>query len=160
MIVEWMYRGKPTVLGAASGAVSGLVAITPASGFVGPMASIVIGLGAGVLCYLAVLWKSKLGYDDALDVVGIHGVGGVWGALATGLFASKAINAAGADGLFYGNPAQLGIQAMAVLISVVFAFVGTFVILKLVDGLMGLRVSEEDERKGLDLSQHDERAYS
>ena len=160
MVVEWMYRGKPTVLGAASGAVSGLVAITPASGFVGPMASIVIGLGAGVLCYLAVLWKSKLGYDDALDVVGIHGVGGVWGALATGLFASKAINAAGADGLFYGNPAQLGIQAMAVLISVVFAFVGTFVILKLVDGLMGLRVSEEDERKGLDLSQHDERAYS
>lgn len=160
MVVEWMYRGKPTVLGAASGAVAGLVAITPASGFVGPVASIVIGLGAGVLCYLAVLWKSKLGYDDALDVVGIHGVGGIWGALATGLFASKAINAAGADGLFYGNPAQLGIQAMAVLISVVFAFVGTFVILKLVDGMIGLRVSEEDERKGLDLSQHDERAYS
>lgn len=160
MIVEWMYRGKPTVLGAASGAVAGLVAITPASGFVGPMASIIIGLGAGILCYVAVLWKSKLGYDDALDVVGIHGVGGMWGALATGLFASKAINAAGADGLFYGNPAQLGIQALAVLISVVFAFVGTFIILKLVDGLMGLRVSEEDERKGLDLSQHDERAYS
>lgn len=160
MVVEWMYRGKPTVLGAASGAVAGLVAITPASGFVGPVASIVIGLVAGVLCYLAVLWKSKLGYDDALDVVGIHGVGGIWGALATGLFASKAINAAGADGLFYGNPAQLGIQAMAVLISVVFAFVGTFVILKLVDGMIGLRVSEEDERKGLDLSQHDERAYS
>ena len=160
MIVEWMYRGKPTVLGVASGAVAGLVAITPASGFVGPMASIVIGLGAGVFCYLAVLWKSKLGYDDALDVVGIHGIGGIWGALATGLFASKAINAAGADGLFYGNPAQLGIQALAVLISVVFAFVGTFVILKLVDGLMGLCVSDEEERMGLDLSQHDERAYS
>ncbi|MEK7237252.1 MAG: ammonium transporter [Nitrospirota bacterium] len=160
MIVEWLYRGKPTVLGAASGAVAGLVAITPASGFVGPMASIVIGLGAGVFCYLAVLWKSKLGYDDALDVVGIHGVGGIWGALATGLFASKAINAAGADGLFYGNPAQLGIQALAVLVSVVFAFVGTFVILKLVDGLMGLRVSEEEERMGLDLSQHEERSYS
>ena len=160
MLVEWMYRGKPTVLGAASGAVAGLVAITPASGFVGPMASIVIGIGAGVFCYLAVLWKSKLGYDDALDVVGIHGIGGVWGALATGLFASKAINAAGADGLFYGNPAQFGIQALAVLISVVFAFVGTFVILKLVDGLMGLRVSDEEERMGLDLSQHDERAYS
>jgi Amt family ammonium transporter len=160
MVVEWMYRGKPTVLGAASGAVAGLVAITPASGFVGPVAAILIGLVAGVLCYLAVLWKAKLGYDDALDVVGIHGVGGVWGALATGLFASKAINAAGADGLFYGNPAQLGIQAMAVLISVLFAFIGTFVILKLVDGMIGLRVSEEDERKGLDLSQHDERAYS
>ncbi len=160
MAVEWLYRGKPTVLGAASGAVAGLVAITPASGFVGPMASIVIGLGAGVLCYGAVLWKSRLGYDDALDVVGIHGVGGIWGALATGLFASKAINAAGADGLFYGNPAQLGIQALAVLISVTFAFAGTFVILKLVDGLMGLRVSEEEERMGLDLSQHEERSYS
>jgi Amt family ammonium transporter len=160
MMVEWMYRGKPTVLGAASGAVAGLVAITPASGFVGPMASVAIGIGAGVFCYVAVLWKSKLGYDDALDVVGIHGIGGIWGALATGLFASKAINAAGADGLFYGNPAQLGIQAMAVLISVVFAFVGTFVILKLVDGLMGMRVSHEEEQMGLDLSQHEERAYS
>ena len=160
MSVEWMYRGKPTVLGAASGAVAGLVAITPASGFVGPMASIVIGGGAGVLCYGAVLWKSRLGYDDALDVVGVHGVGGIWGALATGLFASKAINAAGADGLFYGNSAQLGIQALAVLVSVVFSFVGTFVLLKLVDGLMGLRVSEADERIGLDLSQHKERSYS
>jgi len=160
MVVEWMYRGKPTVLGAASGAVAGLVAITPASGFVGPMASIMIGLGAGVLCYLAVLWKARLGYDDALDVVGIHGVGGIWGALATGIFASKAINAAGADGLLYGNPAQLGIQALAVLVSVVFAFVGTFVILKLVDGLMGLSVSDEEERMGLDLSQHEERSYS
>ena len=160
MVAEWIYRGKPTVLGAVSGAVAGLVAITPASGFVGPMASIVIGLGAGVLCYGAVLWKSRLGYDDALDVVGIHGVGGIWGALATGLFASTAINAAGANGLFYGNPAQLGIQAMAVLISVVFSFVGTFVLLKLVDELMGLRVSEAEERIGLDLTQHNERSYS
>jgi Amt family ammonium transporter len=160
MAAEWMYRGKPTVLGAASGAVAGLVAITPASGFVGPMPSVVIGLGAGVFCYLAVLWKSKCRYDDSLDVVGIHGIGGMWGALATGLFASKAINPAGADGLFYGNPAQFGIQALAVLISVVFAFVGTFVILKLVDGMMGLRVSEEAERMGLDISQHEERAYS
>jgi Amt family ammonium transporter len=160
MVAEWMYRGKPTVLGVASGAVAGLVAITPASGFVGPIPSIVIGLGAGTFCYLAVLWKSKCRYDDALDVVGIHGVGGIWGALATGLFASKAINPAGADGLFYGNPAQFGIQALAVLISVVFAFIGTYVILKLVDGMMGLRVSEEEERMGLDLSQHEERAYS
>jgi Amt family ammonium transporter len=160
MVAEWMYRGKPTVLGVASGAVAGLVAITPASGFVGPIPSIVIGLGAGAFCYLAVLWKSKCRYDDALDVVGIHGVGGIWGALATGLFASKTINPAGADGLFYGNPAQFGIQALAVLISVVFAFIGTYVILKLVDGMMGLRVSEEEERMGLDLSQHEERAYS
>ncbi|MGH7233222.1 MAG: ammonium transporter [Nitrospiraceae bacterium] len=160
MIAEWVYRGKPTVLGAASGAVAGLVAITPASGFVGPISSIMIGFGAGVLCYLAVLWKSKWGYDDALDVVGIHGVGGIWGALATGLFASKAINPAGADGLFFGNPGQLALQAVAVLVTVVFAFTGTYVILKLVNGIMGLRVTQDEERMGLDLSQHDERAYS
>ena len=160
MVVEWLYRGKPTVLGAASGAVAGLVAITPASGFVGPMPSIIIGLGAGALCYGAVLLKSKFGYDDSLDVVGIHGIGGTWGALATGLFASKAINSAGADGLFFGNPGQLGIQAVAVLTSWVFAFVGTLVILKVVDWTMGLRVSTEEERIGLDLSQHEERAYS
>jgi Amt family ammonium transporter len=160
MVAEWIYRGKPTVLGAASGAVAGLVAITPASGFVGPLPSIVIGIGAGVFCYLAVLWKSKLGYDDSLDVVGIHGIGGTWGALATGLFASKAINAAGADGLFFGNPGQLGIQFVAVLVSWVFAFVGTFVILKVVDLTMGLRVSTEEERIGLDITQHEERAYS
>lgn len=160
MVVEWSYRGKPTVLGAASGAVAGLVAITPASGFVGPISALIIGLVAGILCYLAVLWKAKCGYDDALDVVGIHGIGGIWGALATGLFASKAINAAGADGLFYGNPAQFGIQAMTVLISVGFAFVGTFIILKLVGTMMPLSVKEEEERMGLDLSQHDERAYS
>lgn len=160
LIVEWMYRGKPTVLGAASGAVAGLVAITPASGFVGPMASILIGVGAGVLCYMAVVTKAKLGYDDSLDVVGIHGVGGTWGALATGIFASKAINAAGADGLLYGNPGQLIIQAGAVVVSIGFAFVGTFIILKVLDGAMGLCVSEEEERMGLDLSQHEERAYS
>lgn len=160
MAAEWLYRGKPTVLGAASGAVAGLVAITPASGFVGPMPSIMIGVGAGVFCYLAVLWKSKWGYDDALDVVGIHGIGGIWGALATGLFASKVINPAGADGLFHGNPAQLGIQVLAVVVSAGFAFLGTFVILKLLDGVMGLRISEDEERMGLDLSQHEERAYS
>ena len=109
-----MTRGKPTVLGAASGAVAGLVAITPASGFVGPMASVIIGAVAGALCYTACNFKSKLGYDDSLDVVGVHGVGGTWGALATGLFASKAVNEAGGDGLFYGNPGQLWIQIVAV----------------------------------------------
>ena len=160
MVVEWMYRGKPTVLGAASGAVAGLVAITPASGFVGPISSILIGAGAGVLCFGAIMVKSRLGYDDSLDVVGIHGVGGMWGALATGLFASKAINSAGADGLFFGNPGQLWIQFIAVLASSVMAFVGTLVILKIVDWTMGLRVSDEEEQLGLDLSQHDERAYS
>ncbi len=160
MAVEWVYRGKPTVLGAASGAVAGLVAITPASGFVGPLSSIMIGAGAGALCYGACIWKTKLGYDDSLDVVGIHGIGGTWGALATGLFASKAINSAGADGLFFGNPGQLWIQFVAVLSSWVFAFVGTYVILKIVDATMGLRVSDDEEQLGLDLSQHEERAYS
>jgi len=155
-----MHRGKPTVLGAASGAVAGLVAITPAAGFVGPIASILIGLGAGVICYTAVMMKAKFGYDDSLDVVGIHGVGGTFGALATGIFASKAVNAAGADGLLYGNPGQLVIQVGAVAVSILFAFVGTILILKIVDAVVGLRVSEEEERMGLDLSQHEERAYS
>ena len=160
MVAEWIYRGKPSALGAASGAVAGLVAITPASGFVGPISSIWIGIGAGVLCYTAVMLKPLFGYDDALDAVGVHGVGGTWGALATGLFASKAVNSAGADGLFFGNPAQLGIQAMAVLITYVFVFVGTLIILAIVAGITGLRVTEEEERLGLDLSQHDEKAYS
>src|SRR5207244_4847183 len=145
MIAEWMYRGKPSALGAASGAVAGLVAITPASGFVGPISSIWIGIGAGVLCYTAVMLKPLFGYDDSLDAVGVHGIGGTWGALATGLFASKAINAGGADGWFFGNPAQLKIQAIAVGVSWVFAFVGTFIFLKLIDLTMGLRVSEEEE---------------
>ena len=159
MLAEWSSRGYPTVLGAASGAVAGLVAITPASGFVGPMSAMVIGAGGGILCYSACIFKARLGYDDSLDVVGVHGVGGTWGALATGLFASKAINPDGADGLFFGNPAQLGIQAIAVLACMILAFVGTAILLKLVDGLIGLRVSDEDEQTGLDLSQHDENAY-
>ncbi len=160
MFVEWAYRGKPTVLGAASGAVAGLVAITPASGFVGPISSIWVGIGAGVLCFYACIVKGKLGYDDALDVVGVHGVGGTWGALATGLFASKAINSAGADGFFFGNPGQLVIQIKAVLITWVFVFVASFIILKVVDALVGLRVTEDEEKMGLDLGQHHESAYN
>jgi Amt family ammonium transporter len=160
MFTEWSMRGKPTVLGAASGAVAGLVAITPASGYVGPISSIVIGLVAGALCYMACNLKSKLGYDDALDVVGVHGVGGTWGALATGLFASKAINEAGENGLFFGNPGQLWTQVIAVLATYALAFVATFVILKVVDAVVGLRVSDEDEVAGLDLSQHSETAYA
>src|SRR5437762_8869306 len=159
MFTEWMARGKPTVLGAASGAVAGLVAITPASGYVGPIPSIIIGGLAGFLCYNACNLKSKLGYDDSLDVVGVHFVGGTWGALATGLFASKLINDGAADGLFYGNPAQLWVQILAVVASVALAMVGTLIILKVVDALVGLRVSEEDEAAGLDLSQHSETAY-
>ena len=160
MFTEWMMRGKPTVLGAASGAVAGLVAITPAAGFVGPLASIVIGAVAGAICYTACNLKSKLGYDDSLDVVGVHGVGGTWGAIATGLFASKAINSAGADGLFYGNPGQVWLQIVAIAMTMLLAVVGTFIILKVVDALVGLRVTEEEEASGLDLSQHSETAYS
>ncbi|MEX2147151.1 MAG: ammonium transporter [Candidatus Rokuibacteriota bacterium] len=160
MFTEWIMRGKPTVLGAASGAVAGLVAITPAAGFVGPLAAIVIGAVSGALCYTACNFKSKLGYDDSLDVVGVHGVGGTWGAIATGLFASTAINPAGADGLFYGNPGQLVTQLIAVAATMALAVVGTYVILKVVDALVGLRVTDEDEVLGLDLSQHSETAYS
>ena len=160
MFTEWSSRGKPTVLGAASGAVAGLVAITPAAGFVTPLASIVIGAVAGIICYSACNLKTKVGYDDSLDVVGVHGVGGTWGALATGIFATKSVNEAGADGLLYGNPKQLLYQLIAVLVTIVLGFVMTTIILKVLDGLMGLRVSDEDEQAGLDLSQHSETAYA
>jgi Amt family ammonium transporter len=160
VVVEWIFRGKPTTLGAASGAVAGLVAITPAAGFVGPMSAILIGLGAGCLCYLAVLAKPKLGYDDSLDVVGVHGVGGVWGALATGLFACKAVTPAGADGLFFGNPAQLGIQFVAVLTTLLYSFIISWILLKIVDAIMGLRVDKADEIAGLDITEHQEAGYS
>ena len=125
----------------------------------GPVASILIGALAGFLCYSACNFKSKLGYDDSLDVVGVHFVGGTWGALATGLFATKAVNDAGGDGLFYGNPGQLWTQIVAVVASIVLAMVLTAIILKVVDALVGLRVSDEDEMAGLDLSQHSETAY-
>jgi len=159
MFAEWKLRGKPTALGTASGAVAGLVAITPACGFVGPLAAIVIGGVAGLLCFGGCTLKAKLGYDDALDVVGVHGVGGTWGALATGLFAWKAINAGGADGLFHGNASQFGVQLIAVLVTMALAAPMTFVILKVVDALVGIRVSPDDEVTGLDLSQHSENAY-
>src|SRR2546427_2364837 len=159
MFTEWMTRGKPTVLGAASGAVAGVVAITPASGFVGPVSALTIGGLAGVFCYSACNLKSRLGYDDSLDVVGVHGVGGTWGALATGLWASKAINPDGADGLFFGNPGQLWTQIVAVFATYALAAVMTAVVLKVVDAIVGLRVPEEDRVGGLDPSQHSETAY-
>jgi len=159
LAMDWIVRGKPTVLGAASGAVAGLVAITPGAGFVGPISAIWIGIGGGVLCSMACSLKPKLGYDDSLDVVGVHGVGGTWGALATGLFASKAVNAAGNDGLFFGNPGQLWTQLIAVVSTLILAIVGTFIILSIVKAVMGLRVADDEERIGLDLSQHNERAY-
>ena len=160
MMAEWAYRGNPTVLGAASGAVAGLVAITPASGFVGSLSAILIGGVAGVLCYLAINLKNRFGYDDSLDVVGVHGVGGTWGALATGLFASKAINATGNDGLFFGNPALLATQAFSIVVAWIYSFVVTLVILKILHRTMGLRVSDEHEVNGLDLSQHGESGYT
>lgn len=161
VLAEWLRHGKPTALGAASGAVVGLVAITPGAGFVGPLAAVAIGFVGGILSYTAVAAvKPKLGYDDSLDVFGCHGIGGIWGAIATGIFASKAINEAGADGLIYGNAGLVGIQAISVAATAIFAVVATLAILKAVDVLVGLRVSEEEEQHGLDLTQHGESAYS
>jgi len=158
LAMDWI-RGKPTMLGAASGAVAGLVAITPGAGFVGPMSAIIIGAVGGVLCSIACSLKPKFGYDASLDVVGVHGVGGTWGALATGLFASKAINAAGNDGFFFGNPGQLWTQLISVVVTIAFAMIVTAIILSILKATMGLRVSDEEERMGLDLTQHNERAY-
>ncbi len=160
MTVEWMHRGKPTVLGIATGAVAGLATSTAGAGFIGPIHAMFIGFAAGALSYLAIVWKGKIGYDDTLDVMATHGVGGILGMFATGLFASRALNPAGGDGLFFGNPGQFGLQAVAVISTIVFSFVGTYVILKLVDGSVGLRVSPDEEATGLDLTQHNERAYS
>ncbi|MGB0911559.1 MAG: ammonium transporter [Nitrospirales bacterium] len=155
MVAEWIHRGKPTVLGVASGIIAGLATITPGAGFLGPLSALCLGLAAGAICYGAVVWKVKLGYDDSLDVVGIHGVGGFMGILATGLFASI-----GAQGLIFGNASQFGIQILLALVTLVFALVGTYIILKVIDITIGLRVSSQDEEVGLDLSQHSERAYS
>ncbi|HEX8796066.1 MAG TPA: ammonium transporter [Polyangiaceae bacterium] len=159
LVVEWKHRGKPTALGVASGLVAGLVAITPAAGFVAPWAAIVIGFAAGGICYGGVLLKNRFGYDDSLDAFGVHGVGGLAGALLTGVFAQKALNDAGADGALFGNPKQLGIQAIACAVSAVYAAALTFGILKLIDATLGLRVTESDEREGLDATQHGEEAY-
>jgi Amt family ammonium transporter len=158
--VEWIYKGKPTTLGVASGAVAGLATITPASGFVTPLPALLIGLTAGIFCYFAVVGKNRFGYDDSLDVVGIHGVGGTWGVLAVGLFATKAVNDAGSNGLFFGNPGLLGVQALAAVVTWVYSFGVTWILLKILDWTLGLRVSEEEERTGLDLSQHDEVGYN
>ncbi|GKS60420.1 ammonium transporter [Nitrospira sp.] len=160
MAVEWAHRGTPTVLGVASGAVAGLAMVTPGAGYVGQYSAVVMGVMAGALSYGAIMMKSKLGYDDSLDVVGIHGMAGVVGMLATGLLASKAVNAAGADGLLYGNAHFFGAQVVATIAVGLYSAVGTLAILKLVDWAVGLRVTLEEERIGLDLAQHNERAYS
>lgn len=159
-IGEKLARGKSSVLGAVSGAVAGLVAITPASGFVSAMPAILIGFVAGWLCFYAVQLKNKFGYDDALDVFGVHGVGGTWGAIATGLFACKAINPLGADGLFYGGGTTLLMkQFIAIGATYALAFFGTLIICKIVDVVIGLRVTDSEEEEGLDISQHGEEAY-
>jgi len=160
-LIEWKISSKPTMLGMITGAVAGLVAITPAAGFVGPIDAIWIGVGVSVICYFFVaVVKARFGYDDSLDAFGVHGVGGIWGALATGLWATKEVNPAGNNGLFYGNPGLFLVQLKAVAITIVYSFIVSFVLLKIVDVVMGLRVSEDEERIGLDLTQHRESAYT
>jgi Amt family ammonium transporter len=160
MAVEWAQRGKPTALGAASGLVAGLVGITPASGYVAPWAAAVIGAAAGVVCYVAVVSKERLGYDDSLDAFGVHGVGGALGALLTGVFADKALNDKGGDGVLHGHAAQMVPQVAGVVAVGVYAAVVTWVILKLIDKLVGLRVPLPDEKEGLDSTEHGEQGYA
>lgn len=160
-VIDWIIIGKPTVLGTITGAVAGLVAITPAAGFVDITGALAIGILVSLGCYFMLsVVKPKLGYDDSLDAFGVHGIGGIIGALATGLFATTAVNSAGANGLFYGNPKQFMIQLMAVGVTVGYSLVMTFVILKVIDLVMGVRVKEKDEAIGLDLTQHHESAYT
>jgi Amt family ammonium transporter len=159
MLLSWR-DNKPSPLGIVTGMVVGLVAITPAAGFVTPMAALVIGAVAAPISYYAIRLRQKMKLDESLDVWACHGMGGTWGALATGLFATTSVNAAGFNGLFYGNPGQLLIQAVAVVVAIVFAFVVTYVIAKLLDRFVGLRVSENEEEVGLDISEHGERAYA
>ena len=159
--LEWIRNGKPTVFGVVTGSIAGLATITPASGFVSPIPGLIIGMLASIVCFFAVaVIKPKFGYDDSLDAFGVHGVGGILGVLATGLFASKAINPQGADGLFFGNPKQFLIQLIAVLVAIVYTFGVTYVLYKFVDIFFRIRVTEKEELMGLDLTQHRERAYT
>ena len=160
VIVEWMHHGKPTLFGAASGCLAGLVAITPGAGFVSVMSAIAIGLLGGIICYLAVaVMKNKFGYDDSLDAFGVHGMGGTWGAIATGIFASKDINSAGANGLLFGNPEQVALQLVGVISSWAFAAIMTFLIVKFVGLFMQITASRDQESEGMDITEHGERAY-
>jgi Amt family ammonium transporter len=159
-IVSWTHGGRPNAVGIVTGGVTGLVAITPASGFVGTVPAIIIGIGAGVFCYFAMHLRSKkTDIDDSLDVMACHGVGGIWGAIATGIFASTAVNIAGADGLIYGNPGLVLKQLIAIASVIVYSLVVTTIILKVLDATMGLRVKDEHEVEGLDVSLHGEKAY-
>jgi Amt family ammonium transporter len=160
MFVEWYHRGKPTMFGAATGAIAGLATITPAAGFVGPMPALAIGVAAGLLCYTALNAKTRFGYDDSLDAFGVHGVGGTLGTIAVGLFASLAINSAGANGMFFGNPRQLAVQAGAVALVALYSFVVSLVLFKIIEKLVGVRVDVEQETEGIDISQHGETGYT
>jgi Amt family ammonium transporter len=160
VLAEWIHNGKPTILGAASGCIAGLVAITPAAGFVAPMPSLIIGLVGGIVCYFAVaVLKGKLGYDDALDAFGVHGIGGTWGAIATGLWATKTVNPAGADGLFYGGD-LLTAQLISIVVAYALAIVGSYVLFKIVSAFMQVRADENEEVAGLDIVEHGERGYA
>ncbi|MFH1215693.1 MAG: ammonium transporter [Pseudomonadota bacterium] len=161
LLVEWVHRKKPTTLGAASGAIAGLATVTPAAGFISPNSAVIIGLIAGICCYAAVTFKNRIGFDDSLDVVGIHGLGGVIGTICLGLFASKNINPAGADGLFAGNAGFLTTQLFGIAVVGSYAFVVSIIVLKITGILCGgLRINKEDEVIGLDQSAHSETAYN
>lgn len=161
VLVEWYRNGKPTILGAASGCIAGLVAITPAAGFVKPMPALAIGLIGGIVCYFAVaVLKEKLGYDDSLDAFGVHGIGGTWGSIATGLWATTEVNSAGADGLFYGETHLLFAQVVSVIVAYALAIVGTYILFKIVSHFMKVRADETEEIAGLDVVEHGERGYA
>ena len=161
VLVEWIRHGKPTVIGAVSGCVAGLVAITPAAGYVTVLPSVAIGLIGGVVCYFAVaVVKEKFGYDDSLDAFGVHGVGGMWGAIATGLWATTTVNPDGANGLFYGETNLFVAQIISIGVAVIFAVVGSTVLYKVVDAITSLRADDAEEVTGLDLTEHGERGYN
>jgi Amt family ammonium transporter len=160
VIIEWLHRGKPTMFGAATGSIAGLATITPAAGFVGPMSALLIGFAAGSVCYAALNMKGKIGYDDSLDAFGVHGIGGIIGTLSVGFFAQTIVNPSIGNGLFFGNPEILKAQVTAIIITVVYSFAVTAVLLKVIDVFIGLRVDEESEVNGLDISQHGESGYS
>ncbi|MBR1694760.1 MAG: ammonium transporter [Selenomonas sp.] len=161
VLAEWKFNGKPTILGAASGCIAGLVAITPAAGFVAPLPSVIIGLVGGVVCFFAVaVLKEKLGYDDALDAFGVHGIGGTWGAVATGIWATTGINPDGANGLYYGETHLFTAQLVSIVVAYALAIAGTYILYKIVSAMMETRASEAEELTGLDIVEHGERGYA
>ena len=160
VIIEWIHRGKPTTFGAATGSIAGLATITPAAGFVSPMSSLLIGFAAGAICYTALNMKGRFGYDDSLDAFGVHGIGGIFGTFATGLFAQTLINPSGSNGLFFGSNQLFVSQMVAILVTAAYSFIISLILLKLIDRFVGLRVDEDSELQGLDISQHGESGYS